>query len=287
MAGIVPHSLRRAKNLGDLLLDDLCWPLGKPMTGKYVRDLRSCDHIVTFPYSRNLLRRRPKIACHISLALPEPRAIHGIYYLLLPLIRHKYFRVFTRYKHLDTPTNNIAMVPLARSAIPPDISGLVTEQRKPLSLIASNKQKTKGHKLRHKIIQQLKSVNLDVDILGRGYQPYDKDHEGLLPYRYSVVIENAQENNYFTEKVIDCLLCRTVPIYWGCSDIDAYFDTSNWFIFDNVEEGMDAIGQALATKPDNSAIEKNFQQALNYLDPDGLCANYVLNVVEKKVTTKS
>jgi len=287
MAGIVPHDLRKTKSLGDLLLDDLNWPLGKPITGKYVRDLRSCDHIVIFPYSKNLLSRRPKLACNISLALPEPRAIHSTYYLLLPLIRRKYLHVFTRYKNLDTPTNNIVMVPLACSAIPPTISGLATEQRKPLSLIASNKQTTKGHKLRHKIIQQLKPLNFDVDILGRGYQPYEQNHEGLLPYKYSVVIENAQEDNYFTEKLINCLLCRTVPIYWGCSDIDEYFDTSNWFIFDNIEEGMDAIQQALTTKPDSNAIEKNFQQALHYLDPDNLCASYLLNVPEEKVKIKN
>jgi len=34
----------------------------------------------------------------------------------------------------------------------------------------------------------------------------------LTPYRYSVVIENVREPGYFSEKLVDALLCGTVPI---------------------------------------------------------------------------
>lgn len=264
--------------MGAILFEDLTWPLGKPISGKRVRDLRACDHIITYPYSRHFFFRLPQLVCNISLALPEPRAVHGLYYFLLPIMQYKYFTIFTRYKKLSTLRNNIATIPLARSNISPKILGLAICQRKPVSLIASNKTKTTGHKLRHKLIDQLKLDHIYVDILGRGYQPYDQDHEGLLPYKYSVVIENAQEDNYFTEKIINCLLCRTVPIYWGCSDISEYFDTTNWLIFGTVDEGIDMIKKAYAQIPDDAFIEKNYRQALDYLDPDSLCANYILNL---------
>jgi hypothetical protein len=261
-----------------MLLEDLTWPLGKPIAGARVRDLRECDHIITYPYSSHVFFRLPQLACHISLTLPEPLAIHGLYYFLLPIIKYKYFAVFTRYKKLSTLTNNIAIIPLARSQISPKVLGLPICQRKPVSIIASKKTKTTGHKLRHKLINQLKLANIYIDILGRGYQPYDQDHEGLLPYKYSMVIENAKEDNYFTEKIVNCLLCRTVPIYWGCSDISEYFDTSNWLIFDTVDEGIDLIKKARFQTPDETLIEKNYRQALDYLDPDSLCANYILNL---------
>lgn len=258
-----------------MLLQELNWPLGAPLEGKYVKDLRPCDHIVTFPYSKSLLTKDHSFTCHTSLALPEPRAIHRLYYFLLPLIRRKYFRVFTRYKKLDTANNNIVAIPLARSAISPTVQGRPTALRKPISLIASNKKKTKGHKLRHVLIERIRSLKIQIDVLGRGYQPYEQDHEGLLPYRYSVVIENAQEDNYFTEKVIDCLICRTVPIYWGCRDISTYFDTSNWLIVSEPKDAIEAITLAQGRVPDEALIEKNYQQAKEYLDPDKRCADYL------------
>ena len=45
---------------------------------------------------------------------------------------------------------------------------------------------------------------------------------------YSIAIESSQETNYFTEKLIDCLITKTIPVYWGCPNISEFFDTSYW-----------------------------------------------------------
>jgi hypothetical protein len=49
-------------------------------------------------------------------------------------------------------------------------------------------------------------------------------------YQYSFVIENSSQENYFTEKLIDCLITKTIPIYYGCPNIKDYFDTTGWII---------------------------------------------------------
>ena len=51
-----------------------------------------------------------------------------------------------------------------------------------------------------------------------------------MPYRYSVIIENIREPNYFTEKLVDAILCETVPIYWGCPNIDRFMDVSGMIL---------------------------------------------------------
>ena len=66
--------------------------------------------------------------------------------------------------------------------------------------------------------------------MGGGYKAFKQKADGLAPYRYSVVIENVRERNYFTEKLIDALLCGTVPIYWGCPNIGDFFDTTGMMI---------------------------------------------------------
>ena len=95
-----------------------------------------------------------------------------------------------------------------------------------------------GHQLRHQIIREMSNtdINIRVDIMVRVYQPFGHKKEGLLSYQFSIVIENCQENDYFTEKLVDCFVCKTIPIYWGASNIGEYFNVKGMFIFQTLEE---------------------------------------------------
>jgi hypothetical protein len=94
-----------------------------------------------------------------------------------------------------------------------------------ISCIASTKQDLPGHSNRFEFVQQLEQSNLAVSVFGRGRsQPLPNGKlEGLLPYRYSIAIENTAHNDYFTEKVMDCWLAGTVPIYYGALNLEEYF----------------------------------------------------------------
>jgi hypothetical protein len=65
--------------------------------------------------------------------------------------------------------------------------------------------------------------NDNVEIFGRGINPINKKEEALLPYMFSLVIENTYSGHYWSEKVTDAFLCGTVPIYVGASNISEYF----------------------------------------------------------------
>ena len=47
-------------------------------------------------------------------------------------------------------------------------------------------------------------------------------YDGFKNYKYSLCLENSSEKYYFTEKFTDCILSWTIPIYYGCSNIDKY-----------------------------------------------------------------
>src|SRR6266568_906355 len=89
-----------------------------------------------------------------------------------------------------------------------------------LSTIVSEKRAMPGQKLRHEVIQK-HAAAFDA-ILGRGFREIDDKIEGLKDYRYSLAIENCRQNFYFTEKIIDCFMTGTVPIYWGCPSIGLF-----------------------------------------------------------------
>ena len=63
-----------------------------------------------------------------------------------------------------------------------------------------------------------------------GYVP--KKETSVLEYEKSVAIENSSQNNYFTEKILDCILCSTMPLYWGCPNISEYFPEGSYRLID-------------------------------------------------------
>lgn len=90
-------------------------------------------------------------------------------------------------------------------------------------------------------------------------------------YQFSLVIENCRQNNYFTEKLIDCLITKTIPIYYGCVNISDYFDTSGWIILET-ESPSELIEKSKILDENyynlyKDTIVKNFEKALHYKEP--------------------
>jgi hypothetical protein len=141
----------------------------------------------------------------------------------------------------------------------------IHKKTKLLSIIASNKNSTNGHILRHEII---KSKLVDMDVFGRGYKQIDNKILGLKDYMFSLIIENDNTDNWFTEKIIDCLITGTIPIYWGCSNIDKYFNTKGFLQFGNIEELKKIIPKLTKKTYDNMLpfIKENFNNAKLYCD---------------------
>ena len=92
-----------------------------------------------------------------------------------------------------------------------------------------------GHILRNQVIEAL-AGRTDVDRFGKGVRWIDSKREGLADYAFSIAMENCSRDFYFTEKIIDCLLTDTVPIYCGCSGIGRYFDLRGLLVFETLPE---------------------------------------------------
>ena len=101
------------------------------------------------------------------------------------------------------------------------------------------------------------------EFLGRGKDGRERMFE---TFQFSIQIENNLQTNYFTEKLLDCLLKKTIPIYWGCPNIGDYFDTSGWILFNNFEELKDKISKLTPEyySKYTATIEHNAQEALKY-----------------------
>jgi len=264
--GILPYELRYEHDLAKVAVNSVLWPGQDVPNVETLAGLNADDHVVVYPSSKRLLRGFGKIRCKVDLMLAEPFAIHKRYYQSIWLLRRKFNAIYCRYGYYSHRYENVVQFAVVDSWVDGNVIDYNFPKTKACSLIASGKQDLKGHKLRHQIVAWVREKGSDVDVLGRGFSPFELKQEGLLPYHYSVVIENVQEDDYFTEKLLDCLLCNTLPIYWGAPNIGDYFDLNGIIICQNERDIQKAIDQS-QTVPSQSkklAMEKNRTKALAF-----------------------
>jgi hypothetical protein len=89
---------------------------------------------------------------------------------------------------------------------------LLPPKNKLISMIASNNSFLPGHKMRLSIRDAVRSF---VDVYGRGTREIETKDQGLVDYYYSIAVENSNTNSYFSEKILDCFMTCTIPVYWG------------------------------------------------------------------------
>lgn len=101
-----------------------------------------------------------------------------------------------------------------------------------VSWITSSLSTFSGHKIRLKFIDYLKTNNFEFDLYGRGFNPIDDKFDGIEPYKYSIAAENYISNDYFTEKILDVYLAGSMPMYYGCQNLDKYFPKGSYLELD-------------------------------------------------------
>jgi hypothetical protein len=67
---------------------------------------------------------------------------------------------------------------------------------------------------------------------------------------------------------LDCLLLKTIPLYWGCSNIGDYFDIDGIIMFNNVDDLIYKTNQLNENYYNNrkEIIDKNWKLALEYVN---------------------
>jgi len=138
-----------------------------------------------------------------------------------------YDAIFTHNQELVNLHPKFKFAPLQGSWIP---EPKLYEKSKLVSMICSNKSMCAGHNHRLSWAQKLQDK---VDFYGRGFNEIENKEEGLVDYMFSVAIENASYETYFTEKVQDCFATGTIPIYYGAPDIGKFFNPKGIITLDD------------------------------------------------------
>lgn len=135
-----------------------------------------------------------------------------------------------------------------------------------VSLITSPKCDSTGQRLRHEVAAEFPMVVR----YGSDFRYVESKATALLPFAFSVVIENSRIDDYFSEKLIDCMLCGTVPIYWGSPNIGLTFDADGVISFSGIDE-LRGILEALTMDEwarRRPAVQDNMVTAMRFLSPE-------------------
>jgi len=113
------------------------------------------------------------------------------------------------------------------------ISCELPEKTKKTSIISSNMNVFPGHLKRIEFVSYLREQKpFEFDLFGRGINPIENKWDALAPYKYSIAIENTKLSHYWTEKLADCFLAYTLPIYYGAEKLEEYFPADSFVRID-------------------------------------------------------
>lgn len=104
---------------------------------------------------------------------------------------------------------------------------------KKISMITSSKRMMPGHGKRMNFVESMhKRLGSEIDFFGQGIKFVDTKAEALCDFLFTISVENSSIANYWTEKFADPILSYTVPIYFGCTNIDSYFPKDSYIKID-------------------------------------------------------
>lgn len=119
-----------------------------------------------------------------------------------------------------------------------------------VSIVMTNRNVAPGHPLRHQLYERRKEIRIPFDIYRGTWNQFEpmadtlpmppwpnkKWKVNVFDCMFHICIEGFKNSYYYSEKLIDCLITKTVPIYWGCIEIGEHFNQYGMIIVDTVDE---------------------------------------------------
>ncbi len=133
-----------------------------------------------------------------------------------------------------------------------------------ISTVCGYKDFSKYHRLRKKVWYNQKNIKNPTDFYISQHGGVDNVNENkilgeskfpLFDSMFHLCIENDVKKHYFTEKLIDTLLCKSIPIYVGCENIEEYFNINELIEKCNSLTEQDYFDKICF-------IEENFEKAI-------------------------
>lgn len=144
---------------------------------------------------------------------------------------------------------------------------------------------TYGHQIRHEILKRENEIKIPKNFLFKGNRyPVSKaiiEKESIFGSpMFAAVIENTCHNGYFTEKITDCMMLKTIPIYWGCSNIEKFYNIEGILLFNSVDEFIQICNNLTPEYYTSrlNVIEENYRRVNQYQKYENRICSKIIDV---------
>jgi hypothetical protein len=139
-------------------------------------------------------------------------------------------------------TRERVQAPLVPPHVPQrEANEVISMKDRLVSAVGSREMAFPLHRARTHLLDELEAnPMLGVEVFGKGRKYIEDKSDGLARYMYSIAIENSSTPNYWTEKISDCFLSMTVPIYVGATNIGEFFPEESFIQVpeENMKNGL-------------------------------------------------
>jgi len=172
-----------------------------------------------------------------------------------------------------------------------------------ISYIVGGKQNhiMEGYELRHEVWRNRDKIMTPKLFYTSGNTPYSHtfvpwseasgsplvlgdSKEPLFESMFHIAIENTSIKNYFTEKLIDCFQTRTVPIYYGCKNVEEFFNIDGIFVAKDLKDIINISNQVTPEMYERMlpAMEDNYNKSMAWADHDDQIRTAVVKILKEE-----
>lgn len=240
-----------------------------------------------------------KINSYNFLVVLEPNQLFGIHDWAIQNY-HLFSGILTWGQTILDNCNNACFFPFGVSWLDQEYINNIDSINKKfeVSFLCGGKQRIEGHHLRHRLYKRENEITIpkqwyytlpDYDY-SEGHHTI-KQYEGKPPgsekkilwnSMFSICVENSSNKGYHTEKIIDAFLSKTVPIYWGCPNLEELGYDPNGFIYCKDENEIIETINKLTPEDYYSkekSIKHNFEKAKYYANINNRLAEILGEII--------
>jgi hypothetical protein len=216
----------------------------------------------------------------------------GLYNQIILQHRDCFTYLLTQFDELLRLPNAIKLVGCGAFVDPdPNI-----EKKFGVSMVMSNRNYLPGHPLRFEIYNRRKEIKMPFDIYRSSWNPVElpdtlplapwdnrKDKIRVMDCMFHIAVDTYQRKDHYSEKLVDALITKTVPIYWGCTNLHEYFNTEGIIEINNVTQIIQWCN--MLHESDYYAltyeINDNFKRALKVYKYEDILRDTMLKALKK------
>jgi hypothetical protein len=192
------------------------------------------------------------------------------------LYRDFYGMVMANWQNFDlilTYDDRLLVLPNAKEFLPVDawVGDIDCVKQDQVTYMMSSKIWTREHRMRFMILREVENktrLGAFEFKMHRSPPRIPSKEDFYRNAKFNIACENQVMTNMFTEKLLDCFRTLTIPIYYGCENIEKYFNPKGLIRFDTFDQWKNIVysltpdhyDQMLPYALENQALAKPYWQ---------------------------